>query len=185
VDSADGERRALERDLHDAAQQRLLAALHRLDRARAAGPTHSVLPGLVAEAEALVAEVRDFAHGLFPAVLEQAGLSAALETLGDTAHVPLLVEFEGPETPLPRAVARAAYAMVATTVQAPRRGEAVRVRVQYRDGALVVAVSGASISEPEVLETGGASWIDRVEAVGGSVDVTADGWRAELPCASP
>jgi signal transduction histidine kinase len=185
VESADSERRALERDLHDGAQQRLLAALHRLDRARAAGDAASVLPPLVEEADALVADVREFAHGLFPAVLEQAGLEAALETLGDTAPVPLIVEFDGPEAALPRAVARAAYAMVATTVQARCQGDVVRVRAQHRDGVLVVEVSGAEFPRPVDPETGGASWIDRVEAVGGSVDVTADGWRVELPCELP
>ena len=89
VAAGDAERRRLERDLHDGAQQRLLALTYDLRVAcKAAEDEHEtstlvVLDGAVKEARACHQELRDLAHGIYPAVLAEAGLAAALRTLAD------------------------------------------------------------------------------------------------------
>ena len=94
VATADDERRRLEHDLHDGAQQRLvtLALAVRLTRRRLADDAPALddeLARAERELHAAVGELRELAHGLFPAVLADEGLGAALEALGE--HAPGLV----------------------------------------------------------------------------------------------
>jgi signal transduction histidine kinase len=115
IATGDAERRRLERDLHDGAQQRLLALSYdlRLARARAgaadAGRLTSTLDAAIDDAERALDELRRLAHGIYPAVLEESGLAPALETLADEA--PLPVEFgELTRDRAPAVVERTAYA---------------------------------------------------------------------------
>ena len=108
VETGDAERRRLERDLHDGAQQRLLALSYDLRLARAAAEAEGDDPELTAllasaadEAQAALAELRELAHGIYPAILTEAA-RAALATLADDA--PLPVELGGRA---PRALRRA------------------------------------------------------------------------------
>jgi signal transduction histidine kinase len=184
VAAGDVERRRLERDLHDGAQQRLLAALHALDRAAGASGDKPELRELVRHAEALLEELRRLAHGIFPAVVEHAGLLSALESLAETAPVPVLVEGDDGKVPLNAGVSRAAYAMAdAIVAGAPTDTHTVLVlRVAGFEDHLVVEAAGAGVGSAAAPEVPGASWRDRVEALGGRLSVSPDRVRVELPC---
>src|SRR5215207_1702084 len=141
VAAADDARRRLERDLHDGAQQRLLAvALEvRLTRARADGELGARLDRVGQELERSFGELRELAHGIFPAVLTEAGLDAALATLADSA--PLAVELGAiTQDRLPAAVEAGAYVAVDEAIRdATARGAAVvDVSAHVDDGRLVV-----------------------------------------------
>src|SRR5207253_4738718 len=118
----DSERRRLERDLHDGAQQRLLALSYDLRRLRVAAEANSdpevtaLLTSAGSEAQTAVSELRELAHGIYPAVLAEAGLAPALETLADDAPLPVElgdVTQERHSAP----VETAAYAAVAEAVE--------------------------------------------------------------------
>jgi signal transduction histidine kinase len=181
VDAADAERRRLERDLHDGAQQRLvtLALGVRLARRRLAAE-EPTLDAELARAErqlhAAVADLRDVAHGLFPAVLSDEGLGAALEALAE--HVPRLVPGTFPDKRFTTPVESAAYFVVAEALRLAPTGD-VAVAAILRDGRLIVDVRA------ETQLTGGRTRLeDRVGAVGGTLAADPHQLRAELPCAS-
>jgi signal transduction histidine kinase len=95
VETGDAERRRLERDLHDGAQQRLLALSYDLRLARASAQadgdnqTGSLLTQATGQAQAALDELRELAHGIYPAILTEAGLAPALATLADAAPLPV------------------------------------------------------------------------------------------------
>jgi signal transduction histidine kinase len=179
IEAGDAERQRLERDLHDGAQQRLvgLALALRLLQTRL-GPDDDRKLGLLIEAESelglAIAELRELAHGIHPAVLTDEGLAAAVEALAE--DVPLRVG-DLPQERFSPAVETAAYLVVAETAKAG----AASVRAERREGALVVDVEAEA--EPEEL----VDLEDRVGALDGRLDVEqdADGGvriRAEIPC---
>ena len=183
VETADGARRRLERDLHDGAQQRLLALSYdlRLARADADDDTAlvSTLDAAADEIEAALGELRELAHGIYPAILTEAGLGPALATLADDASLP--VEFgEMPGERLPPAVETTAYVVVAEAIEdaARRGGTFLTADVRRQDERLVVAVQddGQPRSAPPV------HLADRVGALGGRLDTGANTLRAEVPC---
>ncbi len=117
VEAGDAERRRLGRDLHDGAQQRLVALMLELQLARESwehdpAGARELVDLAFANAQAAVGELRDLAAGIHPAVLSQRGLHAALETLANRSAVPLELAAELPER-LPSAVETAAYFVVA------------------------------------------------------------------------
>jgi len=181
IEAGDAERRRLERDLHDGAQQRLvgLSLALRLARSRL-GPEHEEqfarLDIAETELHEAVTELRELAHGIHPAVLSDEGLAAAIEALAEGAPAPLRL-IALPEERFPAAVETAAYLVVA---EAAKAGP-VTVAVARRDGALVVDVEAEA--EPEGL----LDLEDRVGALDGRLDVehASDGGvriRAEIPC---
>ena len=186
VERGDTERRRLERDLHDGAQQRLLALLYdlRLARSAAAASGDAVAEPLLAEAEgearAALDELRTLAHGIFPVVLAEAGLRAAIATLADEA--PLPVE-PGEVTPdrLPAPVETAAYLAAAEAVEdaASRGATHVTIDVARKGGhlELVARDDGAPRSALTVRAA------DRIGALGGTLDVGPVSLHAEIPCA--
>jgi signal transduction histidine kinase len=139
VEQGDAERRRLERDLHDGAQQRLVSLALSLRLARLGRDTETDMAGLEeaeAEVRQALAELRGLAHGLYPAALAEEGLGAALEALAEQASTPLALG------PLPRErleprVEAAAYFVVAETLKRSRPGRA-RVDAARADGQLVV-----------------------------------------------
>src|SRR5207248_9878041 len=146
VETGDDERRRLERDLHDGAQQRLLALSYDLRLARAAaeadGDTEltAMLATAVDEAQVALAELRDLAHGIYPAILGEAGLAPALATLADEA--PLPVELRGMIADRFSApVETAAYLTAAEAIDEAGRRRATHVSVDLsrRDEWLVIA----------------------------------------------
>jgi signal transduction histidine kinase len=176
VETADAERRRLERDLHDGAQQQLLALSYDLRRAlsTADGELASVLLAGVDEMQGALEELRELAHGIHPAILTEAGLAAALRTLADGARVPLDVVSCTDERFAPAAEA-AAYAVAVEALE--RTGEeGLALRAARRGNTLVVDAEGPSVTPTIHLA-------DRVGALGGTVTATPRGLRAEIPCA--
>jgi signal transduction histidine kinase len=186
VETADAERRRLERDLHDGAQQRLLALSYDIRLARAGAEadgdsgTATTLARAIDETQDAVEELRELARGIYPAVLTEAGLVPALATFADTA--PLPVEVLGAEDrryPVP--VETAAYFAVMETVTdaAARGAKHAAVTLLQEDERLVVTVEddGSERTPPMVALT------DRVGALGGRVIVESTKCRVEIPCA--
>jgi signal transduction histidine kinase len=178
IEAGDTERRRLERDLHDGAQQRLvgLSLALRLLRSQL-GPDHELVARLdevEAELGRAVADLRELAHGIHPSVLSDEGLAAAVEALAE--DTPLRIAAM-PQERFRAAVETAAYLVVAEAAKAG----AARVSAERQDGALVVDVEAEE--EPEAL----VDLEDRVGALDGrlTVERTADGGvriRAEIPC---
>jgi signal transduction histidine kinase len=176
VETADTERRRLERDLHDGAQQQLLALSYDLRRAlpEADGELAAALRAGVAEVQTALEELRELAHGIHPAILSEAGLDAALRTLADSARVPVdIVDCTGER--LPPAAEAAAYAVAVDALERST-DEGLVLRAARRGDTLVLDAEGANIA-PTMHVT------DRVGALGGTVVATPDGLRAEIPCA--
>lgn len=187
VENADAERRRLEQDLHDGAQQRLLALSYdiRLARAGAAadGDTAAqmTLGRAIEETQGALEELRELAHGIYPAVLAEAGVAAALATLADTAPLPVQIR-RVDDRRYPAPVEAAAYFAVAEAIgDAARRGaDHAVVTVAHDNELLVVTVedNGTDRDAPMV------TLADRVGALGGSLFIKETACRAEIPCAS-
>jgi signal transduction histidine kinase len=181
VEAADAERRRLERNLHDGAQQRLLALSYDLRLAHSGAAGDGELPTFLrsagAEAQAAVTELRELAHGIYPAVLTESGIDAALWTLADAAPVPVEI-IAAPEERFAEAVERTVFVVVAEAVDAAHRLGSSHVEVRVlREGDVVVLDIGGAGQGPFVhLE-------DRVGALGGRLLVAGDCVRAEIPCA--
>jgi len=186
VDAADRARRELERGLHDGAQQRLLALSFELQLARgeaeAAGETDAaaLLADAAAQAAHALEDLRVLAHGIFPAVLAEAGLSAALTTLADAA--PVAVELgELAETRFADEVEATAYAVAAAAIAdaSARRATFVRVSLTRLAGRLVLeAADDGDAREGPLVDVG-----DRVGALAGIADFGPTALKAEIPCA--
>ncbi len=186
VAAGDAERRRLERDLHDGAQQRLvgLSLSLRLLRLQLASVADSeVLARLDEAARELTkatVELRELAHGIFPAVLADEGLAAAVEALAEEGRLP--VSIRGlPEERFPPAVETAAYTVVVEASRIAAGG--ITVHAERIGEALVIEVE----TQPETLDL--VELEDRIGAVDGRLTVerrTAGNVtvRAELPCAS-
>jgi signal transduction histidine kinase len=185
VETADGERRKLERDLHDGAQQRLLAVLYDTRLARATADNHhdsataAILARAVEETDDAIADLRELAHGIYPAVLAEAGLGPALETIADNAPLPTEI-LCGEDRRYPAAVEAAAYFAVTHAIEdAARRGaDHATVTVSRRDGKLVVAVAHNACGHPSPT----AAVADRVGAIAGKVTTTDTACQLEIPC---
>jgi signal transduction histidine kinase len=181
VATADAERRSLERDLHDGAQQRLatLAVAIRLARRQLASGGPRFDPELEAAEEGLreaLAELRDLAHGLIPAVLAHEGFKPAAEALADRS--PRLVVGDLPAERFAAPVESAAYFLVAETLRRAGHGD-VTISARREDGRLLVRLETvAGIAGPIT------DMEDRVGAVGGTLAATGHELRAELPCGS-
>jgi signal transduction histidine kinase len=182
VEAADEARRGVERDLHDGAQQRLLAVTFELrlalDDVRTSGNLRvaTTVGGLVDEVQDALGELRELAHGIFPTILDQAGLHAALSRLADRAAVP--VEFSGDvEHRLPADVERTAYLVASTAVDTAARNRSDRLQlvVQHHDGLLVINALGAGSDQHVHIA-------DRVGALGGTLSTAPGRWKVEIPC---
>jgi signal transduction histidine kinase len=180
VATGDSERQRLERDLHDGAQQRLLAltldlrVAHARAEAEEAPDVASSLREAVEHVTAASTELRAIAHSIFPAVLMTSGLGAALETLADDRPLALSVDVDTSRR-LPGEVEAAAYAIVAEGT-ADTRGQ-VTVDVRERNGQLVVSVvpwTGSVVSVE-----------DRVGALDGTVEWSGRRLEALLPVPPP
>jgi signal transduction histidine kinase len=176
IETADVERRRIERDLHDGAQQQLLAVSYdlRLALSKADGGLASLLRAGVEEVQAVLEELRELAHGIHPAVLTEAGLGEALRTLADVAKVPL--EIMGcTDDRFSTAAEAAAYAVAVEALELAG-DDGLVVRADRRGGTLVVEAEGENVAPTIHLA-------DRVGALGGRVTATPYGLRAEIPCA--
>jgi signal transduction histidine kinase len=111
VEAGDAERRRVERDLHDGAQQRLVALTIQLEAARASAVGASdLIDRTTAELRAAIGEVRDLARGLHPAILSEAGLRAAIESLAERTPFPVVIDV--PDRRFAAEIESAAYFVV-------------------------------------------------------------------------
>lgn len=188
------ERRRLERDLHDGAQQRLVALgmrLRILQRASTMDATlDSALDAAVAELGTAVAELRRIAHGVRPSALDD-GLGAALADLARLA--PELVELDTSPLELSDAVATTAYYVASEALaNSLRHSGATRIRItaSEEDGTLRLRVDDDGRGGASLTPSGGLTGLaDRVAALGGELVVdsrrgSGTTVEATLPCAS-
>jgi signal transduction histidine kinase len=197
VQALDEERRRLERDLHDGAQQRLVTAAMALGMAREeleqgqVPRTRRSLTEASAELSRGLADLRDLARGLHPAVLTESGLAAAIESLVERSTLEVLLELAIPPD-LPAPVQTSAYFYVSealANVARHARASVVRIRASEIDDRLRIEVidDGIGGANPE-LGSGLRGLSDRLTAVGGTLRMESPrgaGTRlvGELPCA--
>jgi PAS domain S-box-containing protein len=191
VAAADDARRRLERNLHDGAQQRLIALLLQLRGAQRGTIEKAVVVDVaVEELAAAVRELRELAQGIHPSALTERGLAAALRIVA--ARAPLDVELDVTDAPIDTNAAVAAYYIVSESLNNVAKyagASRAAVRVRETGARLVVVVEddgqgGANMDGG----TGLRGLFDRVAALDGSLDVDSPAGggtrlRAELPLA--
>jgi signal transduction histidine kinase len=198
VVSAEAERRRIERDLHDGAQQRLVALAASLGEARMkleAGDVESgqvLVAGAHQEAKAALKEIRDLVRGIHPVILEDRGLDAALSAVVARAPIPVSLTVEVSERP-PAAIESTAYFVVNEALtNVARHSSATRasVAVVRAGDRLVVEVRDDGVGGADASRGTGLQGLrDRVAAVGGTMHVISpEGGpttiSVEVPCAS-
>ena len=197
VAAADDERRRIERDIHDGAQQRLVALALQLRVAqrqlgkRSDPEIDRLLAEAVDELQVAVEELRELARGVHPAILTEDGLGAALESLA--GRTPLPVDLDVSDGRLPPQIEATAYFVaceaLANVVKHAGASKAA-VSARRRNGLLVVAVEDDGVGGARPAGGSGLSGLaDRVEALGGRLVVESPaggGTRVvgEIPCAS-
>jgi signal transduction histidine kinase len=196
VSAADAERRRIERDLHDGAQQRLVAlglTLKLVDQSRALDPEAArLLATAVEELQAAIHELRELARGVHPAILTEEGLGAALQSLASRTPVPVTVTAAPPGRLAPDVEAAAYFVACEGVTNAVRysQASAVTIRAERHNGRLVVEVADDGVGGARVANGSGLRGLaDRVEAHGGRLSVESPpegGTRlvGEIPCAS-
>jgi signal transduction histidine kinase len=195
VAAGDEERRRIERDLHDGAQQRLVALALELRAAQrrfgAGGEIDHVLGAAVEELQRAVEQLRELSHGLHPSVLTQNGLAAALESLAATTPVPVTIA-DAPAERLPAPIEAAAYFVACEALaNAVKHADASQITISASrgNGRLVVEVVDDGVGGADSTGSGLRGLADRVEAHGGRFRVesrSGEGTRVigELPCES-
>ena len=193
LDVQAAELRRIERDLHDGAQSRLVALSMQLGRAEERLEGQPEVAELVRrareEAGNAIAELRDLARGIAPPVLADRGLAAAAEALGRRAPMPVTVDAELSQRPLP-VVETAAYFVVAESLTNAAKhagGAPAHVDLSERDGRLVIEVRDEGPGGADPNGTGLTGLRHRVEALDGTLtvaEVVGGGTlvHAELPC---
>jgi signal transduction histidine kinase len=186
VAAEDLERRRLERDLHDGAQQRLVGLSLLIQLLRTTSEPNPALEARLDAAEMelreTLAELRELAHGIYPAVLADEGLASAIETLQEQSPADIRAR-ELPRQRFDPAVEATAYFAIATSIRrsAPMRAA---VTAAHRDGRLVVDVDMDCDSDEPLIDVE-----DRVGAIDGTLSVRRDNsalhLHVELPCGSP
>jgi signal transduction histidine kinase len=194
VAHGDGARERLERDLHDGAQQGLLAALYdlQLAAAQACGTRNAdALEDAADEVAGVLDELRELAHGIHPTVLAQAGLRPALDSLAVSA--PITVEItEAPARRYALETELAAYRLADEAVRNAAehgRPRSVVISVRERDGTLVVRAVDDGVGGATIGEMGGLAEVaDRVGTCGGALTLDSPPGRGTtlhgvIPCA--
>ena len=176
VEAGNAERRRIERDLHDGAQQRLVALAMRLDQARAGtSGAASLIDETTAELLLAVREVRDLARGLHPTILTDAGLAAAVEALAERTPFPVTVSVSDSRF-APEIEAAAYYVVAEGLTNIARYAGATGARVEATaDGArLVVTVAddGRGGADPSA-GSGLRGLLDRLAAIDGELQIVS------------
>ena len=194
VAAGDVERRRLERNLHDGAQQRLVTlslSLRLVAEKLYSDPdaARSALAEADDQLSRALEELRELARGLHPALLSNKGLRAAVDALAARASVPLEID-DIPDERLPESIEAGAYYLIAealTNVTKYASASIVRVRVVAGDEWVVVEVSDDGIGGADPAGGTGLRGLgDRIEALGGSLEVVSPAGagtslRAEIP----
>jgi signal transduction histidine kinase len=196
VDAAEAERRRIERDLHDGAQQRLVALAMELGRAKAKfaddlDAARELVDQAHVQAKEALTELRNLVRGVHPPVLTDRGLDAALSGLAALCPIPVDVHVDVPVRPK-SSVEAVAYFMVAealTNVAKHSRASHAKVVVEGHGypGTLTVMVSDDGIGGADINSPGLSGLADRVSGVDGRLTVESPAGgptiiAAELPC---
>ena len=201
VEASDAERRRIERNLHDGAQQRLLAlsvGLRLVQRKVHEAPREAdqLLEVAVEELNEALTELRELAQGIHPAVLTDRGLQPALEVLAARTPLPVALDVRLSER-LPEPVEAAAYYVVSealANVAKHARAHSARVRAVHAGERLVIDVQDDGIGAADTDATNGGSGLcglrDRLETLDGSIRIESSPGRgtrvrADLPVRSP
>ena len=195
VEAGDAERRRLERDLHDGAQQRLVTLTLALGmaRGRAAGvdpELESLIDSASKEAREALVELRELARGIHPAVLTETGLAGAIQALVERSPVAATIT-EVPRDRFPAVIEATAYFVVCealANVAKHAMASTAQVGIRKLPGRLVVQVSddGAGGARPE-RGSGLRGLADRVASAGGTLRVDSPPGagttlEADIPC---
>ncbi|WP_344656927.1 sensor histidine kinase [Catenulispora subtropica] len=199
IDAADAERRRIERDLHDGAQQRLVALAVNLGLAKAtlgdlSDEARAVIDDAHREAKEAITELGNLVRGLHPAVLEDRGLDAALSGIAARLPIPVRVAVDLPRRPLPtiEAVAYFVVSEALTNVVKHARATRAEVIVEQIGGTLLVVVTDDGVGGAELgaatQGTGLAGLAKRVASVDGTLSCHSPVGgptviTVELPCA--
>jgi len=179
VSTADEERRRLERNLHDGAQQRLVTLSLTLRHAQSKLPedpasASELLKGATTELHVALEELRELARGIHPAVLTERGLEPALQTLADRSTVPVEIDLFADDR-LPARVEAAAYYLVSESLANVAKYAAatcvqVRVAADKRTALIEIVDDGIGGADPQ-RGSGLRGLIDRIEALNGTLTV--------------
>jgi signal transduction histidine kinase len=201
VNAAESERRRIERNIHDGAQQELVALVARLAMARSAAAQGGLSPDLIddmrLEAQQILSELRELAQGIHPSVLSDGGILEAVEDR--CARLPLEVTLETSEGLRARRfgdnIEGAAYFFVTESLaNVLKHAHATRTTISltYDDGQLQLGVADDGRGfDPDTASTGGLAGLrDRIRALGGTVTIASapgSGTRvsASLPVSGP
>lgn len=197
VDSAETERRRIERDLHDGAQQRLVALAAGLGAAKAKiehdpDEGRRMLSDAHEEAKAALKEIRDLVRGIHPVILEDRGLDAALSAVVARSPVPVTLDVQVGKRPLPTVESTAYFVVNEALTNVAKHANATKAHVSIAQAGerLVVEVrdNGQGGADPAG-GTGLQGLRDRVAGLGGSIYVISPQGgpttvSVELPCGS-
>jgi signal transduction histidine kinase len=197
VEFGDAERRRVERNLHDGAQQRLVNLSLALGIARSQVPTTSdgelavALDEAAAELRLALAELRELARGIHPVILSEAGLGPALASLAERSPIPVTVAV-APSDRFPARVEETAYYVASealTNAAKHAHANAVTISTRRLGGGLVVEIGDDGVGGADPNGSGLRGLADRVAALDGRLQVrspTGEGTCviAELPCGS-
>jgi signal transduction histidine kinase len=196
VEAADSERRRVERDLHDGAQQQLVTLLLSLQLAKTEALQRSdpntalMLDGSIESLRQALGELRTLARGLHPTILAEAGLVPAIRSLAE--RCPIRVEVIGELDRIEPRLETALYFVVAeaiTNAVKHSRGQRICVELRRRSGWATVDVSDDGVGGADRSRGSGLVGLsDRVAAVGGRLNVQSNqlhgtSLHAEVPCA--
>lgn len=197
VDAAETERRRIERDLHDGAQQRLVALAMDLGAARERFDSDPVAARALVEeaheeAKAALREIRDLVRGIHPVILEDRGLDAALSAVVARSPVPVQLDVQVGERPSP-AVESAAYFVVSealANIARHARADKADVGIVRSGDRLIIEVRDDGVGGADPSQGTGLNGLaERVVGLGGTMDLLSPAGGpttllVELPCAS-
>jgi signal transduction histidine kinase len=190
VSASDAERQRLERDLHDGAQQRLLALGLALQLLRDRQGDPELLAQAETELQAALRELRDLARGIHPAILTEHGLAPAIRSLADRTPVPTTIEAADDRYPPP--VESAAYFLVSealTNITKHAHAHSASVSLARHNGCLIIDITDDGCGGANNSGSGLQGLADRVGALDGRLTITSPSGtgttiHAEIPCAS-
>ena len=178
VAASDEARRRIERDLHDGAQQRLVALALRLRSAAAASSEHgeirTEIAGVAAELRGVLDDLREISRGIHPAILSEAGLRPALRALGRRSTIPVEMQLRV-DGRLPESVEVGAYYVVSEMLANAAKhagASVVEVQAEASGGTLRLRVRDDGIGGADPARGSGLLGLkDRIEALGGTLSV--------------
>jgi signal transduction histidine kinase len=194
VEASNSARRRLERDIHDGAQQELVAMAVELrllrNRVRDNPEAAELVERIEAKLSAALEELRELARGIHPAILTEQGLAPALESLASRAPLEIGCEIELPSRP-PASVEAVAYFVVAealTNVLKYAHTDHATIRARYEDDDLVVEMQDDGVGGADASQGTGLQGLnDRVGALDGTLELVSPPGagtlvRARIPC---